>query len=94
MTSVDIEHVLRTEEIKQLLDAAEQSGSLRQVDLTEILELHELDALELEALHRELDQRGIERRPDAEQDRTQNERAKLAEPTHRLAYAQPRQSHL
>ena len=60
MTSVDIEHVLRTEEIKQLLDAAEQSGSLRQVDLTEILELHELDALELEALHRELDQRGIE----------------------------------
>ncbi len=60
MTSVDIEHVLHTEEIKQLLDASEQSGSLRQADLTEIVELHELDALELEALHRELDQRGIE----------------------------------
>ena len=60
MTSVDIEHLLRTEEIQQLFEASEQSGSLRQADLAEILETHDLDALELEALHRELDQRGIE----------------------------------
>ena len=60
MTTVDIDHLLRNDELQQQLDAAEQTGSLKAADLTEILEAHELDALEQDALYRELDRRGIE----------------------------------
>ena len=60
MTTVDIDHLLRNDELQQQLDAAEQTGSLKATELTEILEAHELDALELDALYRELDRRGIE----------------------------------
>src|ERR687896_195360 len=60
MTTIDIEHLLRNDDLQQLLDASEQSGSLRAGELTEILETHELDALEQDALYRELDRRGIE----------------------------------
>ncbi|HWG54896.1 MAG TPA: sigma-70 family RNA polymerase sigma factor [Gaiellaceae bacterium] len=60
MTTVDIEQLLRTDEIQQLLDAAEQSGSLRAAELAELVETHELDALEQDVLYRELDRRGIE----------------------------------
>jgi RNA polymerase primary sigma factor len=60
MTTVDIDHLLRNDELQQLLDAAEQVGSLKATDLGEIVEAHELDALEQDALYRELDRRGIE----------------------------------
>jgi RNA polymerase primary sigma factor len=60
MTTVDIDHLLRNEELLQLLEAAEQTGSLKALELAEILETHELDPLELDALYRELDRRGIE----------------------------------
>jgi RNA polymerase primary sigma factor len=60
MTTVDIDHLLRNDELQQLLDAAEQVGSLKSTDLSEIVETHELDALEQDALFRELDRRGIE----------------------------------
>jgi len=60
MTTVDIDHLLRNDELQQLLDAAEQVGSLKATDLAEIVETHELDALEQDALYRELDRRGIE----------------------------------
>jgi RNA polymerase primary sigma factor len=60
MTTVDIEHLLGNDELQQQLDAAEQAGSLKTVELSEILETHELDALEQDALYRELDRRGIE----------------------------------
>ena len=60
MTTVDIEHLLRNDELQQQLDAAEQAGSLKAAELTEILEAHELDALEQDAFFRELDRRGIE----------------------------------
>ena len=60
MTTVDIDHLLRNDELQQLLDAAEQAGSLKATELAEIVETHELDALELDALYRELDRRGIE----------------------------------
>jgi RNA polymerase primary sigma factor len=60
MTTVDIEHLLRNDELQQLLDAAEQAGSLKATDLAEIVDAHELDALEQDALYRELDRRGIE----------------------------------
>ena len=60
MTTVDIDHLLRNDELLQLLDAAEQAGSLKAQELAEIVETHELDALEQDALYRELDRRGIE----------------------------------
>ncbi|HZG34470.1 MAG TPA: sigma-70 family RNA polymerase sigma factor [Gaiellaceae bacterium] len=60
MTTVDIDQLLRNDEILQLLDTAEQTGSLRAAELNEIVETHELDALEQDAVFRELDRRGIE----------------------------------
>ena len=60
MTTIDIDHLLRNEEIQQLLDAAEQAGTLRAAELAEVVEAHELDPLEQDALMRELEQRGIE----------------------------------
>src|SRR5215210_163742 len=57
MTSVDIDHLLRNDDIQQLLDASEQAGSLKGA---EIVEIHELDPLEQDALYRELDRRGID----------------------------------
>jgi len=60
MTTVDIEHLLRSDELLQLLEAAEQAGSLKAAELAEVVETLELDALEQDALYRELDRRGIE----------------------------------
>ena len=60
MTTVDIDHLLRNDELLQLLDAAEQGGSLKAAELADVVETHELDALEQDALYRELDRRGIE----------------------------------
>jgi RNA polymerase primary sigma factor len=60
MTTIDIDHLLENEEIRALLDAAEQAGSLRTAEIAEIVEAHELDPLEQDALFRELEQRGIE----------------------------------
>jgi hypothetical protein len=60
MTSVDIDHLLQLDEVRQLLDGAEHAGSLRAAELADLVELHELDALEQDALVHELEQRGIE----------------------------------
>ena len=60
MTTVDIETFLVSEDVKVLLEAAETAGTLRAGDLAELVEAHELDALEQEAFQRELDKRGIE----------------------------------
>jgi RNA polymerase primary sigma factor len=68
MTTVDIDHLLRNDELQQLLDVAEQAGSLKATDLAEIVETHELDALEQDALYRELDRRGIEVVDEAQPD--------------------------
>ena len=60
MTTIDIEQLLRHDDVQHLLETAEQAGSLRAAELTELVETHELDALEQDALFRELDRRGIE----------------------------------
>ena len=60
MTTVDIDHLLLLDELRALLESAEQSGSLRAAELADILEAHELSPLEQDALALELDQRGIE----------------------------------
>jgi RNA polymerase primary sigma factor len=60
VTTVEIESILQSEELGTLLEASESSGQLRQVELVEVLEPLELDALETEAVYQELDRRGIE----------------------------------
>jgi RNA polymerase primary sigma factor len=60
MTTVDIDHLLRNDDLVQLLDVAEQAGTLKATELADVVETHELDALEQDALFRELDRRGIE----------------------------------
>ena len=60
MTTVDIEALLVVEEIRQLLEAAEQAGVARAFELAELAATHELNALEQDALLRELEKRGIE----------------------------------
>ena len=58
--TIATESVLSTEPVQQLIEAAEQTGSVRSVELADLIEAHELAPLEVEALHRELEQRGIE----------------------------------
>ena len=58
--TVELEHVLGAEDVRQVIEAAEQAGSVRASELTELVEAHELSELEVDALRRELDQRGIE----------------------------------
>jgi RNA polymerase primary sigma factor len=61
MTTAEIETVLGSEDVRHLLEAAEQNGgALRHQELQEVLEPLDLDVLELEALRQELEQRGIE----------------------------------
>ena len=64
MTTIDIDHFLRSDETEQLLERAEQAGSLRAVEVADLFEAHELDALEQDAFFRELEQRGIDVVPE------------------------------
>jgi RNA polymerase primary sigma factor len=58
--SVDVVENLVGTELRPLLEASEGSGTIRRVELQELLEPHELDSLETEALERELEARGFE----------------------------------
>ena len=60
MVTADIDQLLRLEDVAALLETAESGGSVRQSELTELIEAQQLEALEIDALHRELDGRGIE----------------------------------
>ena len=57
---LEIERLLEIEELRQLLDSAEATGTLRTAELADAAETLELDPFELEAVHRELEARGIE----------------------------------
>ncbi|MGZ4383580.1 MAG: sigma-70 family RNA polymerase sigma factor [Gaiellaceae bacterium] len=56
----EFENVLEHEEVRRLLEVAEQGGTVRSTDLTELIDTLELEALEVDALYRDLEQRGIE----------------------------------
>ena len=58
--TVEIEHVLTAEDVRELIETAEQAGSVRASELAELVERHEMNELEAEALHRECEQRGID----------------------------------
>ena len=58
--AVEIESILLHDGVATLLDAAEQTGTVTQTELTELTELHELDVFELDVLYRELETRGVD----------------------------------
>ena len=60
VTSVDFESLVHSEELQQLLEAAEVSGLVRYADLTDVLDAMQLDPVEVDAVYRELEGRGIE----------------------------------
>src|SRR6187551_3274586 len=60
MTTVDIETLLAQDDLRSLIEACEHTGAIRAPEVHEIVETHELDGIEQEALMRELEKRGIE----------------------------------
>ena len=60
MTTVDIETLLAQDDLRSLIEACEHTDAIRAPEVTEIVETHELDGIEQEALVRELEKRGIE----------------------------------
>ncbi len=58
IAAIDI--VIQTEELQQLVESAELIGSVRSAELVEVLEPHALEPLELDAVYRMLEERGIE----------------------------------
>src|SRR5438445_7030219 len=67
--TVEIETILQHEEIQLLLEHAEPTGSIRRADIVDVIDLHQLDALETDALFTELDRRGIDVMDEPEKDR-------------------------
>jgi RNA polymerase primary sigma factor len=60
MAVSEIERLLEIEEIRTLLEASEAAGTLQRPELVELIEVHDLDAIEVDLIHRELDTRGID----------------------------------
>jgi RNA polymerase primary sigma factor len=60
MTTVDIDSLLAQDDVRALLESSEQAGTIRLLELADLVEAHELAPLEHDALLRELDKRGIE----------------------------------
>ena len=56
-----IDSIVQSEEVVQLLEAAEVAGSVRSIDLLEVLEPHGLDAIEVDAVYRMFEERGNRR---------------------------------
>src|SRR3954453_18017610 len=58
--TVEIESILQHEDVQGLLESAESTGSVRQPDVVDLIDAHQLDALETGAIWNELERRGIE----------------------------------
>jgi RNA polymerase primary sigma factor len=63
MTAPILDQLLEHEDVQQLLEQADQSGTVRTTELAELVDVHSLDALEHEMLRGELEQRGIDESP-------------------------------
>jgi RNA polymerase primary sigma factor len=78
--TVDAEILLLSDDLRQLVEAAEQSGSLKQSELNEVLEPLDLEPLEVEAIVRELETRSVELVNDVEDDPPEPVRAPAPQP--------------
>jgi RNA polymerase primary sigma factor len=54
------ETVVGLDDVREMLEKAAETGFVRQADLSELISTLELDALETDALYRELERRGVE----------------------------------
>src|SRR4249920_2351280 len=86
--TVEIESILQHEDVQGLLENAESTGSVRQPDVADLIEAHQLDALETDAIWNELERRGIEitDTTDAPEKEEKNEKER-APPPRQVAYA-------
>jgi RNA polymerase primary sigma factor len=75
-SAVDFETLFASEDLKQLLEAAEATSSIRSAELIEILEAHAFDSIEVDGIIRELEARGFE----VGEDERQRTAARLAAP--------------
>jgi RNA polymerase primary sigma factor len=78
--TVDAEILLLSDDLRQLVESAEQAGTLKQSELNEVLEPLELDALEVEAIVRELETRSVELVNDVEDEAPEPVRVPLPQP--------------
>jgi hypothetical protein len=67
--TVEIDSILQHEEIQGLLESAEATGTVRQPEVADLIEAHQLDVLEVDALFNELERRGIELSEEPERDK-------------------------
>ena len=58
--TTDTDILLLSEDLQQLIEGAEERGTLRQSELNDVLEPLQLDPLEVDAVHRELETRQID----------------------------------
>jgi RNA polymerase primary sigma factor len=58
--TVDFETLFQSEDLQQLLEAAEATSSIKSAELLEILEAHAFDPIEVDAIIRELEARGFD----------------------------------
>ena len=65
---VEIESILQHEDVQTLLEQAETTSAVRQLELADVIEAHEFDVFEVDLLYRELETRGIDvvEEPDRE----------------------------
>src|SRR3954469_6958213 len=78
--TVEIESILQHEDVQGLLESAESTGSVRQPDVVDLIDAHQLDALETVAIWNELERRGIEitettEEPEQEEEKKEKEPA-------------------
>jgi hypothetical protein len=57
---VDFEILFESEDLRQLLEAAEATSSIKSAELVVILEAHAFDPIEVDGIIRELEARGFE----------------------------------
>jgi RNA polymerase primary sigma factor len=60
VVTAETELLLRQEDVVVLLETAEANGTVRQSEVAELIEAHQLDTLEVDALFHELESRGID----------------------------------
>jgi RNA polymerase primary sigma factor len=80
VVTVDSDVLLLSDDLLQLVEAAEQTGTLKQSELNEVVEPLELEPLELEAIVRELEARSIELVNDVEADVPEPEPVRVPAP--------------
>ena len=57
---VEIESIVQHEDVQTLLEASAEAGTVRQTEINELIETHELDVLEVDLLYRELETRAVD----------------------------------